>query len=51
MVTQDGFRQLHQMTKGDADGQKAKDVSNKTLADQGKAWTNLNHSVVLLGWG
>jgi len=32
-------------------GEKAKDVSDSTLNDQGKAWQNLNHSVIIVGWG
>lgn len=30
---------------------KASNLSNKTLADRGLAWTNLNHSVMMVGWG
>ncbi len=29
----------------------ATNVSDQTLAQTGKAWTKVNHSVVLLGWG
>jgi cathepsin C len=29
----------------------AQNMSDQTLNDQGKAWQNLNHSVVILGWG
>jgi C1A family cysteine protease len=32
-------------------GKKAEDMSTSTLFDQGKAWTNLNHSVLIVGWG
>jgi C1A family cysteine protease len=26
-------------------------VSDKTLNDAGRAWQNLNHSVMVMGWG
>jgi C1A family cysteine protease len=39
------------MTKADSEGKIASDVSDKTLNDYGKAWTNVNHSVMLVGWG
>ena len=29
----------------------ATDVNDKTLNDAGRAWQNLNHSVVIVGWG
>jgi len=29
----------------------AKDVTDKSLAEYGIEWQNLNHSVVILGWG
>jgi len=34
-----------------ASGEKASGISDKTLNDLGLAWTNLNHSVVIVGWG
>ena len=32
-------------------GESAQNISDQSLIDSGKAWTNLNHSVVLVGWG
>lgn len=32
-------------------GEKASNVSNMSLIESGKAWTNVNHSVVVVGWG
>lgn len=32
-------------------GEKATNVSNMSLIESGKAWTNVNHSVVVVGWG
>lgn len=34
-----------------SEGKKAKDISSATIIEEGKAWENVNHSVVLLGWG
>lgn len=39
------------MSEEKAEGQHAENVSNKNINDQGLSWTNLNHSVVILGWG
>jgi hypothetical protein len=30
---------------------KATHVTDSTLNDQGKAWSQLNHSVLVVGWG
>ena len=50
LITSDGFKILNQMVdKKKSDF--AQNVSDTTLNDQGKAWQNLNHSVVILGWG
>ena len=50
LITSDGFKILNQMVdKKKSDF--AQNVSDQTLNDQGKAWQNLNHSVVILGWG
>jgi len=32
-------------------GESAQNISDQSLIDSGKAWINLNHSVVLVGWG
>jgi len=31
--------------------QESKEISDKALEDYGIAWMNLNHSVVIIGWG
>jgi C1A family cysteine protease len=51
LVTGEGFSSLQQMSEEKAEGHNAENVSNKNLGDQGMSWTNLNHSVVILGWG
>lgn len=43
--------QVSRKTEGDANTPKASDVTNKNLADYGIEWQNLNHSVVIVGWG
>jgi C1A family cysteine protease len=30
---------------------KATGISNETINDMGRAWQNLNHSVLVVGWG
>jgi hypothetical protein len=39
------------MSLAQSEGKKAEGISKKNLEDEGKAWTNLNHSVVIVGWG
>lgn len=39
------------MSLAQSEGKKAEGISKNNLEDEGKAWTNLNHSVVLVGWG
>jgi hypothetical protein len=51
LVTAAGFQSLHQLALDKTEGMKAKDISDATLIDDGKAWENVNHSVILLGWG
>ena len=48
LLTDDGFKQLQEITE---DHNKATGISNKTLNDRGMAWQNLNHSVMIVGWG
>ena len=51
LFTADGFVQLKEISVAQSEGKKAEGVSKKILEDEGKAWTNLNHSVVIVGWG
>lgn len=51
LFTAQGFEKLTQMSLSESDGQKAENVSTKTLNQNGYAWKNLNHSVVIVGWG
>ena len=51
LFTADGFVQLKEMSLAQSEGKKAESISKKNLEDEGKAWTNLNHSVVIVGWG
>lgn len=39
------------MSLSETEGQKAENVSTKTLNENGYAWKNLNHSVIVIGWG
>jgi len=39
------------MSLSESEGQKAENVSTKTLIQEGYAWKNLNHSVIIVGWG
>lgn len=43
--------QVSRKTEGEANPAKATDISDKSLADYGIEWQNLNHSVVIVGWG
>lgn len=51
LLTQDGFESLKAKSMDASEGQKATNVSSQTLNDHHLAWTNLNHSVMLMGWG
>ena len=51
LFTSNGFEQLAQLSLAESDGQKADNISSKTLNQRGYAWQNLNHSVIVIGWG
>lgn len=63
IMTQGGLKQLHQkvMSLAQTDSERNKrtktrpskgsDLTDKSLADYGISWQNLNHSVVIVGWG
>lgn len=51
LISEQGINAVHALTQTDTAGLKAGQVSKKTLNDDGFAWTNLNHSVLVVGWG
>ena len=51
MLSAEGINNLHQISVEKTRAEKASDISNKSLNDSGAAWTNLNHSVLIVGWG
>lgn len=51
LLTSDGLETLHQLSLAQSEGKKASNLSSSTIIEEGKAWENVNHSVVLLGWG
>jgi cathepsin C len=64
VLTKTGIKQLHrkvlQLAQTDASRSKktvhkklgaVQELTDKTLADYGISWQNLNHSVVIIGWG
>jgi len=51
LFTAEGFEALHMMAAQETGDTKATDISTKTLNDRGFAWKNLNHSVIVVGWG
>lgn len=51
LFTANGFEKLTEMSLAESEGQKAENVSTKTLNQNGYAWKNLNHSVIVIGWG
>lgn len=51
IITESGLKNIQQSLVQVDSKAKATDVTDKTLNDRGKAWQNLNHSVVLVGWG
>ena len=51
LLSQDGFESLKAKAIDASDATKASNISQKTLHDQGLAWTNLNHSIMIVGWG
>ena len=51
LISEAGIAGLHALTQKETEGLHAKDVSAETLAGEGYAWTNLNHSVLIVGWG
>jgi len=64
-MTQSGLKQLHNkvLTLAQTESErkkkivitaktpKAQPLTDKSLADYGISWQNLNHSVVIIGWG
>lgn len=50
IINASGFEDLRKSVTA-AQGEKADNLTDSTLNDQGKAWANLNHSVVIIGWG
>lgn len=51
IITASGLDNLHQLSLAQSEGKKAQNLSSATIIDEGKAWENVNHSVVLMGWG
>ena len=57
VLTADGIKKLHEkvisLAQTGTDKQKAaaQIITDKNLADYGISWQNLNHSVVIIGWG
>lgn len=51
LLTQDGFASLKEMSDNEGINEKANNLSNKTLNDHGFSWANVNHSVMIMGWG
>lgn len=51
MISDAGFTLLEQIEVEKTKGNIAEGITSKTLNERGKAWQNLNHSVVILGWG
>lgn len=51
LLSAEGLNNLHQISVENTKSEKASNISNKSLNDSGVAWTNLNHSVVIVGWG
>jgi cathepsin C len=57
IMTSSGIQKLHKKIKSslaqiDASEDSEKvEITNKTLKDYGISWQNLNHSVVIIGWG
>ena len=51
LFTANSVENLVQMKADESDGQKASNISTKTLNQNGYAWKNLNHSVIIIGWG
>ena len=56
IMTQDGIQKLHKKIKSLAQIRASEEsdkveITNKTLKDYGLSWQNLNHSVVIIGWG
>ena len=57
VLTADGIKQLHKkihslaQTGNDKQKATAQIITDKNLEDYGISWQNLNHSVVIIGWG
>lgn len=57
VLTADGIKQLSNSVGGQQSLAQVKNtksavsISDKTLKDYGISWQNLNHSVVIIGWG
>ena len=56
VLTQNGIVELHKKIKGLAQTRESEqsgkpEITDKSLKDYGISWQNLNHSVVIVGWG
>jgi cathepsin C len=51
ILSQDGLRKLHKKVSCLSQQSSENEVSDRTLSDYGISWQNLNHSVVIIGWG
>ena len=51
LLSADGLKEVQELVQTGNSKAKATDVNDKTLNDAGRAWQNLNHSVVIVGWG
>lgn len=51
ILSETGISSLQKLSLSETAGLKASEVSKESLDSKGIAWQNLNHSVVVLGWG
>ena len=54
VMTADGIKELHKKVTNSlaqVSSDSEQDITDKSLKDYGISWQNLNHSVVIIGWG